>query len=239
MNSADITLPVATEQILEQTRLKITIARQHFKALQEFGLTPTWLDQLELAADAAEAIPSFVQQKEELKSLTAAKNAALEDCIQWGRKLRYRMQLVFDKKTPVGMQFPIKEWRESERNESRLIALFPSLITMAKQHKIALANAGQTDVNIQEGEQLLAILKTANEAQEEYKLTRSTITAKRRQAFKGLYDGVNHLNQMGQMVYGTDTAEGLLFRSNWQVNKNNEEIEEEEIQIEEIIDNVE
>jgi hypothetical protein len=150
-----------------------------------------------------------------LKSLTAAKNAALEACIDWGRKLRYRMQLTFAKKPPVGMQFPSQEWRNSEANESRMIALMPSLIEIARQHQDALKSFGQAEADINEGEKLLANLKAANEAQEQYKFGRSAITAKRRQAFRKLYDGVNRINQTGQMVYGSDTVDGLLFRSNW------------------------
>jgi FlaA1/EpsC-like NDP-sugar epimerase len=125
------------------------------------------------------------------------------------------MQLTFANKSPIGMQFPSQEWRNSEANESRMIALILSLIEISKQHQEALKKFGQTEEGIKEGEKLLANLKTANEAQEQYKFGRSTITAKRRQAFRKLYDGVNRINQTGQMVYGADTADGLLFHSNW------------------------
>jgi hypothetical protein len=219
-DSADIALPAPAEEILEETRLKIAIARQHLNRLQEFGMTEAWLNELEAAANEAETIPSFTQQREELKSLTAAKEAAVTACIEWGRKLRYRMQLAFENKPPIGIQFPTQEWRSSEQNESRLIVLFPSLITMAKQHQVALATVGQQESDIEQGRKLLTQLKAANEAQEQYKFSRTTVTAKRRQAFRQLYDGVNRINQMGQMVYGADTADGLQFRSIWRSNSN-------------------
>jgi superfamily I DNA and/or RNA helicase len=224
-NSAETPLSVPNEQILEETRLKLAIARERLKDLQSFGLTEAWLKDLETAADEAERILPYNQQQEELKSLTAAKNAALEACIDWGRQLRYRMQLVFANTTPVGMQFPSQEWRNSERNESRMIALIPSLIEIAKQHQDALNSFGQTEADIIEGEKLLANLKAANEAQEQYKFGRTTITAERRKVFRKLYDGVNRINKTGQIVYGVDSAQGLLFRSNWRTGSQQESTE--------------
>lgn len=211
--------PVPNEQILEETRLKIGIARTHLEGLGEFGITADWIDELAAAADEAEQLPTHAQQLSEQKSLTAAKDAALARCIQWGRKLRLRMNLAFDGKAAKGMQFPSKEFRDCDRNESKLIALMPSLIELARQHSPDLASAGQTSADITQGETLHSQLKAANETQEHYKFSRSATTSQRRQAFLNLYEKVLRLNQIGQMVYGTDTPQGRLFRSNWGSNK--------------------
>jgi hypothetical protein len=174
-----------------------------------------WINNLEKKADEAEEVVTNTQQLEEMKSLTAAKNQALEACGEWGTQLRFRMELIFKDKTPKGMQFPNKEFTKNRNNESKMITMMPSLIAIAKEHQAQLKTVGQTPEIIKQGETLLTQLKQANEAQEQYKLKRSTVTSQRRTLFKELYDGVNYLNKMGQMVYGTDSAEGLQFRSHW------------------------
>lgn len=94
-------LPVPSDRILEETRLKIAIARQHLEALQTFGLTAAWLDQLEATANETETIATYVQQLEEQKSLTVVKDEILAQCLQWGRNLRLRMELAFKNRTPI------------------------------------------------------------------------------------------------------------------------------------------
>ncbi|NJL82397.1 MAG: hypothetical protein HC890_04520 [Chloroflexaceae bacterium] len=211
----ELRLPAPNDRILEEARLKVALARQYLESLKEFGLTADWLNELEAACDRAEVLPTYEIQTGELKSLTAAKEAALDACVQWGRKLRYRLQLAFAETPSTGMQFPANDWRAAERNESRMISLFPSLLQLARQHGTVLATAGQTEAAIAEGETLLAALKAANETQEQYKYSRTTATNQRRRAFQGLYEGILRINQTGQMVFGRDSAEGNLFRSNW------------------------
>lgn len=150
-----------------------------------------------------------------MKSLTTAKNDALEACITWATQLRFRMELLFKGKQPKGMQFPNKQFNNNRKNESKMITLMPSLIAMAKQHQTALRTVGQTPEILKQGETFLTQLKETNEAQEQYKLTRTTVTAQRRKQFKELYEGVNYINKMGQIMYGNESAEGLQFRSNW------------------------
>ena len=209
-------LPAPADRILEETRLKIAIARQHLNDLGEFGLTSAWLDDLESQTNEAETFTTYTRQREELKALTTAKDAALADCIQWGRRLRLRLELAFEDRPASGPQFPARDWRESERSETRLIALFPNLLELARQQAFALAPVGQTDADLADGERRFAALKQANEAQEQYKLTRTSVTAQRCERFAQLYNSVNRINKIGQTVFGDDPSTAVLFRSNWQ-----------------------
>lgn len=215
MTYGNVNMRVLYNIILEETRLKIAIAKQHLDTLKDFGMTQQWIDDLEKQADEAEQIISNSQQLEELKSLTSAKNIALEACVEWANKLRLRLDLAFKDKPPTGMQFPVKDFRQSRQSESKMITLMPSLIQISKQHQSLLKTVGQTEAVIQEGETLLTQLKATNEAQEQYKFSRPTITSQRRQLFKDLYDKVNEINRIGQTIYGTDSPDGLPFRSNW------------------------
>ncbi len=213
MTASSLSIPY--DRILEEARLKIAIARQHLEALSTYGLTAAWIDDLEATADATQTIPPFGQQQGELKSLTAVKNAILRECVQWGQQLRLRLELAFEQHPPTGMQFPTQEWRESRRNDARMIALMPSLIKLARQHAPILATTGQTATDLAQGQALYQQLKAANEAQEQYKFARTTTTTQRRELYRKLYAGVNRINQLGQAVYGSETPNGQLFRSNW------------------------
>lgn len=214
------TLAVSTERILEEARLKVAIAREKADDLKRYGITPEWLDELQTDIDTAIAYPTYEQQRNELRELTAIKDSKLNECVGWGRELRFRMSLAFKQRKHSGMQFPTKEWSQAEKNESRLIALFPTLLQLARSQATTLATLGQTEDDIATGERLLQELIKANQAQEEYQLKRTSITAQRRSAYRRLYDGVNRINHTGQMVYSNDTPNGRLFRSNWQFHRN-------------------
>ena len=212
---SDNQVSVPRDRILEESRLKLAIARDHLDALSRFGLNTDWLNQFEQEIDEAQNVPSFNEQQAQLKSLTVAKDAKLAECRQWGRELRLRMELAYDKNNNPPIPFPSKDWTQSERSETKAIALLPRLIKIATTQAEALAKAGQTQADIDKGQQLLQDLNDANQAQEEYNLLRTQETAQRRALYRQLYDSVNRINQIGQMVYRDDAANNRIFRSNW------------------------
>ncbi len=216
MTTQDIpTIPIVLDRLLEEARLKLAIAREHVQELESFGITNDWLDQGESDIATAVSYPTFGQQRNELKSLTAAKDSKLEECVQWGRKLRFRMAIAAEEQKSLAVQFPSKDWNQAEKSESKLITLFPTLLQLARTQATALVSAGQTEADLSRGKQLLEELVAANQAQEEYNLKRTNVTAERRIAFRKLYDRVNRINKSGQMVYGVESAKGRLFRSSW------------------------
>lgn len=208
-------LPASQERILEETRLKIAIARQHLNALGKFGLTAEWIDQLEATADRVEAMPAYTDQLNQQKLLTAQKDAALVDYTEWGRTLRLRMELAFGRNSTEFSQFPAQRFRDSERNESKAILLIPTLLRVMQQYGQKLATVGYTQADLDEGEAIQARLKATNEAQEEYKAVRTTVSSQRRQIYGELVTGVQRINQIGQAVYRSDDPNHKLFRSNW------------------------
>lgn len=216
-------LPVPGDRILEETRLKLALAREHLDSLADYGLTAEWLDAIAADIDATVAIPSFDRQRAELQQLTATKDAKLEECLQWARQLRFRFSIVAEGKQIPSNPFPTSSFSQAGRSETRIIALMPTLFQLARTHADALATAGHTDAILAQGEQLLTDLVAANQAQEEYNLNRTAITANRRAAFNRLYDAVNRINRTGQMVYGPDTGTGNLFASNWRRGSNTPE----------------
>ncbi|NJL82543.1 MAG: hypothetical protein HC890_05525 [Chloroflexaceae bacterium] len=75
---------------------------------------------------------------------------------------------------------------------------------------------GQSDATLSDGETRLARLKAASEAHKQYRFSRRAVTTQRRAAFRSLYDGVNRINRIGQLVYGPTSPQGQLFRNHWQ-----------------------
>lgn len=207
-------LPVPAERILEETRLKLALAREHAETLATFGITAEWLERLAADIDTAVAIPSLQMQRAELRELTVRKDDKLAECVRWARQMRMRFSIANNGK-PLATTFPSKELTQSEKNESRLIALLPTLIQLARTYANQLATVGQTEATIAEGEQLLADLIATNQAQEEYSLARTSVTADRRAAYLKLYEAVNRINQIGQLVYADDPGTRRLFESNW------------------------
>lgn len=233
---SDSQLNVPLDRILEETRLKLAIAHEHIADLGRFGLSEEWLDTLDHDIETAQALPSFNEQRDRLKALTAAKDARLAECVQWGRELRLRLDLAYGKKAKPPLPFPSKDWAASERNESKMITLLPRLIKLATEQATDLAKAGQTEADLDRGSELLENLITANQAQEEYNLNRTQETAQRRSQFRKLYDGVNRINQVGQMVYAANPAKARLFRSNWSSSGTTEGAEAELLDVEAVPD---
>jgi len=212
----NFSLPVPLDRILEEARLKLAIAQDHLTALHSFGITQEWLDQMQADINTVADIPTFDLQKTELKQLTAAKDAKLSECQEWGKQLKLRMTLATTDKKLKGVEFPTKTWNDCQQNESKLIAFFPTLIELAKTHSPVLETIGQTKEYITQGQQLLKDLIVANQAQEEYNIKRKGVTSDRQTLYRSLYDGVNRINRVGQMVFSNDAALKVLFRSGWQ-----------------------
>jgi hypothetical protein len=210
----NFSLPVPLDRILEEARLKVAIAQEHLTALSSFGISQDWLNQIQANIATIADIPTFDLQKTELKQLTAAKDAKLNECQEWGKQLKLRMMLATTDQKLKGVEFPTKTWNECQQNESKLIAFFPTLIELAKTHGSVLATIGQTQDYITQGELLLKDLIATNQAQEEYNIKRKGVTSDRQSLYRSLYDDVNRINRVGQMVSNDPTIK-VLFRSNW------------------------
>ncbi len=208
-------IPIPSDRILEEANLKLALAKKHLKALSNFGLTQQWINQMQDEIDTVMTIPSFDLQKAELKALTATKDQKLTECVEWGRTLRLRMDLATSDNQLKNVEFPRSRWSECEKNESKLITFFPTLINLAKTYTQALATVGQTPEYLKQGEKLLKELAEANQAQEEYNIERKTVTVRRKTIYRSLYDKINRINQIGQMVFKNDPEIKVLFESSW------------------------
>ena len=206
---------ISYSRILEETRLKLALAREHFDTLESYGLTHEELDKLEAAANEAEQFPSYEYQQGQLRSLTEIKDKFLAEYVTWGRQLRTRMELAFSKGAAPTTPFPARAFGASHVCESKAIALFPTLLRVAEDNRKELATAGFQESDLETAEQIFENLKSANEAQEAYKVRSTAITQQRRLAYRALYERVQRIIKIGQAVYGYKTPNGQLFRSNW------------------------
>jgi hypothetical protein len=208
-------LPAPLDRILEEARLKLAIAQEYITDLNGFGITEEWLKQIQQNIETVENIATFDLQKTELKALTATKDEKLAQCVEWGRKLRLRMSLAIADNKLKGVEFPNKTWVASEKNESKLITFMPTLINLAKTHAKVLETVGQQAEEIAAGEKLFKELTAANQAQEEYNIKRKGVTVERQTVYRRLYDSVNRINRVGQMVFNNNPAVNRLFSSSW------------------------
>jgi hypothetical protein len=211
----NFSLPAPLDRILEEARLKAAIAEEHLAALSSFGIDRDWLDQVQADIQAIADIPTFELQKAELKQLTSAKDAKLDECKEWGKQLKLRMTLAAADKKLKGVEFPTKAWNDCLANESKLIAFSPMLIDLAKTHASVLETIGQPADYVAQGEQLLKDLIVANQAQQEYNIKRKGVTVDRQSVYRSLYDSVNRINKVGQLVFSDNAAIKVLFASTW------------------------
>ncbi|MGK7931760.1 MAG: hypothetical protein AB4041_10045 [Microcystaceae cyanobacterium] len=221
-------LSAPLDKILEEARLKIAIAKERINDLSIFGIDQQWIEQFEEDIETAVSFPIYEEQIDNLKQLTTAKDAKLTECMEWGQKLRLRIELATKQNQLTNVNFPSNRWTEAKRNESKLIRLFPALIGLAKTYAEVLAKVGQTTEEIETGEQLLDDLIKANQTQEEYKIKRTQVTSDRRVAYRKLYDGVNTINKVGQTVYADNPSVALLFASSWSSSSSSSDTENSE-----------
>ncbi len=203
------------ETILSVARTTLANARTNLSALAEFGISAAMLDQFAAAIQAAEALSRTPQQRIELKDLTQSKEEALDDCYQWGRKLRLRLQLAFGKGSVEARSFPARDFQNAVNSEQGMMAVMQVLIDLADKYQAELAGYGQTPEVLARGRELLNELRTADSAQELKKDTRRQATQDRYQQFKNLYDTVNRINRIGRLVFENDPATLTLFESKW------------------------
>ncbi|MGK7933751.1 MAG: hypothetical protein AB4041_20295 [Microcystaceae cyanobacterium] len=224
----DKTVPVALDQILEEARVKVSIAETHITQLSQFGLDQKWINQMKKEIDQVAEIPTFDAQKIQLKELTSDKNTKLEACRDWGKTLRLRINLATKDKKLKGVEFPTSQWNEAQTSEAKLITLFPTLIDLAKKHAQVLKSVGQTEETIQQAETYLADLIAANQAQEAYNIHRRSETIDRQTIYRTLYDKVNRINQIGQTVFADTPNLLTLFTSNWTQQTNSHSTESDD-----------
>jgi len=208
-------LRFSEETVLSVAKVTLGNARKTAEALSIFGISPDVLDQFESDISQAEALPSELHQRIELRDLTNRKDDILAACHQWGRDLRTRLQLAFGFASNEAQSFPNGKFNRSLRSENRMLTVMPVLLALAEKYQQKLAEHGQTPEILAEGAQLQLDLQAADVVQELGKDDKRMATKARYQLFAQLYDTVNRINRVGRIVFENNPVESVLFQSKW------------------------
>lgn len=201
--------------ILSVSKTTLSNARNTVSALADFGVTEEKLNQFAADIQAAEDLPGETQNRIELRELTHQKEEALDNCYQWGRNLRVRLQLAFGKDSSQANSFPSKAFNEAINSENAMMPVMEILIRLAGKYQTELAEFGQTPEILARGGELLTSLRESDSVQEVKKDEKRQATQERYQKFKNLYDTVNKINKVGRMVFANDPVHYALFESKW------------------------
>ncbi len=198
------------EVIIEDAKLKLELARERLSDLANLGINQTWLDQFQTRIHAYEALPPDADLLARQKNLTADKDETLKAAERWGNLLRDRCKFAFGS-TPRN-PFPLIDFRNSARNESKMLQVLPNLIAIASQHAPLLKTFGQAPDCPSQGQSLRNRLDELNCQQEKAKRERRLATDNRRQAISAVYEHLGHLNTVARIVYRDQPSQRSLFK---------------------------
>lgn len=201
------------EITLELAATTLTYARQYSAQLAKFGINETMLNKFEQQINEANALPREITNRTQLKDQTRSKKEVLENCFQWGRHLRIRLEMAFGKKSDASKNFPTRELRRGKTNEMVMLGIFEMLQGLAEKHATALSECGQTSEILMEGKALSQQLRQANESQELKKKEKLVATKTRRQKFAALQNTIKRIQKAGQTVFEKDPAVLVLFKN--------------------------
>lgn len=196
-------------------------ATENKASLSSFGINDALLDEFQQKIVKAQAMPKEEQKRVELNDITAAKNQTLENCYNWGKQLKLRVELAFGKKSPQAAAFTTVKFTEAKKSESQMLVTMQALIALAQTNNLQLTAFGQTEEFVQQGTDLLELLKTNDSLQESSKVTKRSISEERHILFNELYETINKINKVGQMVFASDFAKLELFKVKWRTSKKN------------------
>ena len=156
----------SVELILSVSKTTLANGRENVTALSRFGITEELLNQFESDINTAEALPSGKSVLLEMKDFTQSKDDALDECFNWGRELRTRMQLVFERGSHQYQSFPSSDFIKATYSESVMMTVMPILIKIATKYQDQLSVYGQTPEVLTDGTDFLNALREADAAQE-------------------------------------------------------------------------
>lgn len=201
--------------ILTNSKTTHRNALENQSALSVFGITVESLNQFGTKIQTAEALPNETAQRIELRGLTVDKDEAMDNCIDWGRNLRIRLQLAFGKNSPEAISFPSEQFRAARSSENIMMPVMEILITQAEKYQVELSAFGQTPEELAAGQICLDQLRSADAAQELQKDTKRSATQERYAIFSELYETTNKINRIGRAVFENDPIKYELFKSKW------------------------
>jgi len=207
------------ELILSTALITHQNATDNKASLQSFGINDALLDEFHQKIVQAQAMPKEEQKRVELNEITATKNQSLENCYNWGKQLKLRVELAFGKKSPQATAFTTAKFASAKKSESQMLVTMLALLELAQNHNESLANFGQTPEFIQEGTEFLESLKSIDKLQEQTKSSKQSVSEERHILFNELYETINKINKVGRMVFADDGAKLVLFKSNWPISK--------------------
>ncbi|MCI0516118.1 hypothetical protein L0128_23135 [candidate division KSB1 bacterium] len=212
--------PYPEGTILSVSKTVLANARQQVTALSEFGVNPEFLATFQKDIETAEALPSNLQNRIELKTLTRQKDDILKDAFEWGKNLYLRIQLAYGRDSAEAKLFPIDELQAAIKSEIALMGIMPVLIELAGKYQTKLVEVGQTAAVRAQGQALSEELRNIDAAQELKKDKKLQSTQERYQLFIKLYQTTNQINRVGRQVFKHDPVNLIRFRSSWPAKKN-------------------
>lgn len=207
------------ELILSTALTTYQNATENKTSLESFGINDALLEEFHQKIVQAQAMPKEEQKRIELNAVTSAKNKTLEDCYNWSKQLKLRVELAFGKTSVESKAFSTSNLRKAQYSEQQMMVTMPALLELAQNHNNVLANFGQTPEFIQNGTQFLESLKSADQLQEQKKSLKQSVSEERHILFNELYETINKINKVGKMVFVNDSAKAVLFKSNWPISK--------------------
>lgn len=201
--------------VLERADYFFNCASEDVADLSNFGITPEYLAEFQNRKEYARSLPDWEGQRMEIKDETGKKNSVLEECFEWGKDFRAKLEICYGKSSREMRKFPSTSFNLAIGSERRMASVMKNLLRMSKSLQPVMVKFCVTDEFIATGDNLLSSLYLANSAQEDQKGDSKETTQERYGIFKGLIDDCNNIRTAGKRVYRDNPSKLARYNLKW------------------------
>lgn len=147
-----------------------------------------------------------------LADRTATMLAELQKCRRVYHQIRYWVMKSYPTQKAIQRKFGIGRFSKIVDNQSNMVLFMSALIQHIVDHRTTLEGSGAPAAILDEVATRANALRTANEAQEVMKGTRTVDTAERVSQLNELFQHTRDFNAAAEFVYFDDSAKRDLYR---------------------------
>jgi len=158
------------------------------------------------AITLAETISQDAELIDQMAQLTAIVNAKMKEAQDYYHKAKYYMEKAFPNNAPIQNEFGRNDYDKARNSTPKLVTFMQALSTAITKYETQLLAAGCTQEFMDEAENVLDDLRSAENNQEVFKKTRPVETQARLQSMNSCWNYSKDVCRAGKIIYSNNAA---------------------------------
>lgn len=175
-------------------------------------LPDNYADSIKAAIESIQTVKTDMVVIDEMAERTQAVNDDMAGCNTAFRTIKYFVMKCFPGNTAIHNQFGFNDIEKVRKNHARMLVFMRDFTGVTMQHKAKLVEAGCSEALVDSLPDLVSQLQNSKTEQEVFKKQRGLITQERVEKLNDLFDLLNPISDMAQIIYADDEARLNRYR---------------------------